>query len=338
MSTYPPCPTNFCGKRFALCRQDMYVSNLHHLYHDDICAARASRCRGETSTCPPCPVQMCGKCFALCVRYTLLSAPLRRESARLCRKLFALCRRYTHLSAPPRLYVQDALRAMRQDTHLSALPRSGPARISGNRFTLCWRDAHARVLQAPHICAGTRTCPARAALPHTVVQEALRTVVRDKHVRRDVTALPRTYARKALHALRARHARTCPPQPTSMCGRRFALCARYTHVSARPPSAAAQPSTYVQEALRAMWARHTRVRPSPHRFAVSASRFAGETLTCPPCPAHVRAALRAMLAGHTRMCPAHMCWTRLALCSRLESRDTHASCPPAHMCRPRSAL
>ena len=180
-----------------------------------------------------------------------------------------------------------------------------------------------------------------------------------------MSAWPGAYVRGALRAMQVRHARvcpdsqiphrcagsasryagktrTCPPCPAHRCIKRFALCRRDSHVSARPRTVvreaaasrnsgetltclpgpvqmcgqrfalcerdmhvSAWPGTYVREALRAMQARHARVCPAPHRCAGRAPLYAGETRTCLPCPVH-------------------MCGMSLAICRR----DTHVSSLP----------
>ena len=182
-----------------------------------------------------------------------------------------------------------------------------------------------------------------SALPRTDVREAL-CAMRARHARHGVSTLLRTYLRKALRAVRRfapcgqthsalhRRAGMCCAfcwQDTKVsalprtCRTRSALCRRDTHVYALP-------RTYVRAALRDMLARHALVSPAPHSCATSASRYAGETRTCLPCPAprccmhsalcrrvtHVSAlpctdvleALCFMLARYARVCPAqHIC-------------------------------
>ena len=116
-----------------------------------------------------------------------------------------------------------------------------------------------------------------------------------------MSALHRTYVRRHLRAESAlRYAGetcTCPPCTAHACEERFALCRRDTHVSTLH-------CTCVRRALRAMQARHARVRLAQHIRAESASRYhdAGETRMCPPCTAHT-------------------CEERFALCRQ----DTHVS-------------
>ena len=227
---------------------------------------------GETRTCPPC---------------TTLT----------CRVRLALCRRDTHVSALHRTYVLRAFCAIMT-----------PAR-------------HARVRPAPHIrtksasryAGETRTCPpctthtcgadsAPRYHDHDMIALRYHIMIARRHTH--VSALHRTYVRRALCATRARHARvrsaphiraisalrhagetlTCPPCTTRTCGEHFALCKRDMHVSALQ----CLHRTYVRRALRAIviQARHARVRPISHMRANSALRYAGKTRTCPPCTAH----------------------------------------------------
>ena len=267
--TCPPCPAQMCGKRFVLCGRDTLPhTRVRPAPH--IRAGSASRYVGETRTCPPCP-------------------------AHTCRIRFALCGRDAHVSALPRTYVQEALRAR-------------------------WaRHARHGICPAPYIRAGSASCYAgetRTCLPCPAHSCGQRFALCDRDTHG--SALPRTYMREALRAMQARHARVCPaphtragsasryvietrmcpPCPVHTCGKRSALGGRDMHVSALP-------RTLVRAALCIMWARHARVRPAPHIRAGSASRDAGETRTCPPCPAH-------------------SCRKRSALCGR----DTQVSALP----------
>jgi hypothetical protein len=217
-----------------------------------------------------------------------------------------------------------------------------------------------------------------SALYRTCVRTALR-AMQARHAR--VHSAPHMHAKSlgALRAMQARHARvrpaphiraksasryhdagetrTCPPCTAHTCEQRCALCRRDTHVSALI-------CTYVRRELRAimMQARHARVRPALHIRANSALRYAGETLTCPPCTAHtcresfaicgrdtqvsalhrtfvVQRALRATRARHecVRSAP------HIRANSALRYAGETCTCPPctarsAHACRERFAL
>ena len=178
-----------------------------------------------------------------------------------------------------------------------------------------------------------------AVLPCTYVRAALR-AMQARHAR----VLPALHLCAGRALCYADDASLCLPCTTPMCGERFALrlCRLDMHVSAlsltyvlaarctlrrdTPAHVSAPPHTYVQELLRPMQARHgrvalrrpcvqavlrpeqarhARVSPVPHPCAGRTSCYAGETRTCPPCPAP-------------------MCWNRIALCRR----DTHVSALP----------
>ena len=203
---------------------------------------------------------------------------------------------------------------------------------------------HARVRPVPHLRAGhalrciseTNACPPCRGLSRARVQAARRATLAQLE---RVSHIPYLLAGSASRCRMGR-TRTRPSCPALACGERsgaFRLLSETRHARVRPvlhlragsasrcmggnrmcPPRPAPACGPVRGTLRAVWARHARVRPvphGPHLHARSTSRCMGETRTWAS-PTHVRpvshlragSALRRM--GETRTClpyPAPVC-------------------------------
>ena len=251
-----------------------------------ICAGSASRCAGKTHTCLPCPI---------------------------CSGRASRIAGETHTPCPSAERAGIALHSA-GETHTCQL-RVCHTHRCGTHFTLCRRETyilclphtyvldalnavqarHARVSPAQHICSGSAS---RYEAKHTRVHpDMLICAVQARHARvSPARAAPSRCVGSTLHYARETHTYVC----TLLC-------------------------TYVQAVLRAMQARHTRVRLTPLICWESAPRYAGETRTCLPRSSNICRKCCSLCSRDTYKSAQPRTYMREA---RRATRARHTSAPP----------
>jgi len=144
---------------------------------------------------------------------------------------FTLSRQDTHVSALPRTCVRDSLSAL-QARHARVCPAPHLYAGPGKRFALCGRSMHMSARPRTRVRAALHTTQAR----HACVRPAphVRAGSASRYAGKTRTCPPCPAPMCGLHSHYAGETRTCPPCPSPMCGTRFVLYRRDPRVSALP--------------------------------------------------------------------------------------------------------